>query len=54
MKKWINVNGKKMDSVEFTRFIRRRTAPQVNRLVKELLEKERKDGMRLERLKELG
>ena len=54
MKKWINVDGEKMDSVEFTRFIRRKTAPQVNRLVKEILEKERKDAIRLERLKELG
>ena len=31
MEKWIKVNGKKMDSVEFTRFIRERTAKKIDK-----------------------
>lgn len=53
MKKWIEVNGKKMDAVEFTRFIRQRTAPRIDKLVKEAIERERKNKLKLKRLQQL-
>lgn len=34
MEKWIKVHGKKMDSVEFTRFIRERTARKIDKRLK--------------------
>lgn len=52
LKKWIDVNGKKMDSVEFARFIRVRTTPKINKMIKKRLKKEHKNNIKLKRLQE--
>jgi len=39
MERWIKVQGKKMDSVEFTRFIRERTAHKIDKKLKMKLKK---------------
>ena len=37
LKKWIEVEGKMMDSVEFTRFIRERTEPEIREMENKLM-----------------
>ena len=54
MKKFIEVNGEKMDAVEFTRFIRGKTSPKIDRLVKEVLDRERKNDSTLKRLQKVS
>ncbi|MBI5347608.1 MAG: hypothetical protein HZB66_03285 [Candidatus Aenigmarchaeota archaeon] len=54
MKKWIEVNGKMMDSVEFTRFIREQAAPEIEELVNQVIKTSRENKMRLKRLQELA
>ena len=54
MKKWIDVNGRKMDSVEFTRFIRERTAPKVRKMFEKAIEEEQKNTEKLKRLQQLA
>ena len=52
MKKWIDVYGKKMDAVEFTRFIRQRTSKKINHFLEDIIETENKNTARLKRLQE--
>ncbi|MBI5347538.1 MAG: hypothetical protein HZB66_02930 [Candidatus Aenigmarchaeota archaeon] len=52
MKKWIEVNGKMMDAVEFTRFIRKETADETEIFVREVIEKEHKNNLRLKKLQQ--
>lgn len=54
MKKWIEVNGKMMDSVEFTRFIRQQTAPKIRKMFKDAIKEEHKNSEKLKRLQELA
>ncbi len=49
MKKWIDVYGKKMDAVEFTRFIRQRTARKMNHFIEDVIETENRNSMKLKR-----
>ncbi len=43
-----------MDAVEFTRFIRQRMAPQTRQMMKDVLERERHNELRLKRLQQLS
>ena len=52
MKKWIDVAGKKMDSVEFARFIREQAAPETEDFVKAVVQKEHSNNIKLKRLQE--
>lgn len=52
MKKSIEVEGKMMDAVEFSRFIRQRTAPEIEKMVKEVIETEHRNTERLRKLQE--
>ena len=52
MKKWIDVYGKKMNAVEFTRFIRQRTSKKMDHFLEDVIETENKNTMRLKRLQE--
>jgi len=52
MKKWIDVYGKKMNAVEFTRFIRQRISKKMNHFLEDVIETENKNTMRLKRLQE--
>ena len=54
MKKSIEVNGKMMDAVEFTRFIRQQTAPEIEKMIEEVTRKENENSARLKRLQELA
>ncbi len=54
MKKGIEVNGKMMDAVEFTRFIREQAADEIDEMVNENIEKERRNRLKLKRLQELS
>lgn len=54
MKKWIDVEGKLMDSVEFTRYIRVKTAPEIQEMIKVAIHKERKNRERLQQLQKLS
>ncbi|HLD41787.1 MAG TPA: hypothetical protein VJB06_02030 [archaeon] len=50
MEKWIEVNGKMMDSVEFARFIREQTEPEIEEMENNLIAEERKNRLRLQQL----
>ncbi len=52
MKKFIEVNGEKMNAVEFTRFIRTTSTPKINKIIKQTLEKQHKNNLKLKRLQE--
>ncbi len=54
MKKWIDVHGKKMDAVEFTRFIRQRTSRKTGIFLEDVIETENKNALKLKRLQEFG
>ena len=54
MKKWIEVEGKKMDSVEFARFIREKTTPEVEKMLDKAVMEEADNKLRLKRLQELN
>ncbi len=50
LKKWIEVEGKMMDSVEFTRFIRERVEPKIERMENKMIAEEKKNRLRLQQL----
>lgn len=50
MRKWIDVYGKKMDSVEFTRFIRTKTTPEISKIVKKRIKEEKTNDLKLDRI----
>lgn len=52
LKKWIEVNGKMMDSVEFTRFIREQTAEETEAFIRKAIETENKNRLKLKRLQQ--
>ena len=54
LKKWIEVNGKMMDAVEFTRFIRQQTAPKIEKMFEKAIDQEHKNAEKLKRLQELA
>lgn len=54
LKKFIEVEGKMMDAVEFTRFIRQRSAPRIKKMYEEAIEKEHKNTERLRKLQQLA
>ncbi|HLD41482.1 MAG TPA: hypothetical protein VJB06_00460 [archaeon] len=54
LKKWIEVEGKMMDAVEFTRFIRQKSAPKVRKMFEEAIEQEHANNLKLKRLQELA
>ena len=54
LKKWIEVEGKMMDSVEFTRFIRQQMADETRQMKEEVVQKERENTKRLRQLQQLA
>lgn len=54
MKKWVEVEGKMMDSVEFTRFIREKTAPEIEKMAQKVMRKGREDRLKLVKLQQLS
>ncbi|HLD57737.1 MAG TPA: hypothetical protein VJA47_05490 [archaeon] len=54
LKKWIEVEGKMMDAVEFTRFIRRQMASETRTMMEEVVIKEHENTKRLRQLQQLA
>jgi len=54
LKKWIEVEGKMMDAVEFTRFIRRQMASETRTMMEEVVRKEHENTKRLRQLQQLA
>lgn len=54
LKKFIDVNGKMMDAVEFTRYIRKDMASETRTMLKEVVKKERESSKRLRQLQQLA
>jgi len=52
MEKWIEVNGKMMDSVEFTRFIRQASVEKTRKIMQQVVLEDSKASQRLKRLQE--
>ncbi len=53
LKKWIDVDGKMMDAVEFTRFIRQQMASETRDMMEEVVRKEHENTKRLRQLQQL-
>jgi len=49
MRKWIDANGKKMDSAEFARFIRGSSVNDVEKMVNDVMEAEQHNADKLKR-----
>ncbi len=54
LKKWIEVEGKMMDAVEFTRFIRQQMASEIRDMMEEVVRKEHENTKRLRQLQQLA
>ncbi|HLD41556.1 MAG TPA: hypothetical protein VJB06_00835 [archaeon] len=54
LKKWIEVEGKMMDAVEFTRFIRQQMASETRTMMEEVVRKEHENTKRLRQLQQLA
>ncbi len=54
LEKFIEVNGKMMDAVEFTRYIRQKSANKTRKMMQEILKKERENTRRLRELQQLA
>lgn len=54
LKKFIEIDGKMMDAVEFTRYIRKQMASETRKMMEEVVEKERKNTKRLRELQQLA
>ncbi len=52
MKRWIEVEGKKINAVEFTRFIRQKIAPEINHMVQVIALNSNEKSSKLKRLQE--
>ena len=50
LKKWVEVEGKMMDSVEFARFIRQRVEPEIEEMASKVIAEEKKNKLRLQQL----
>jgi len=54
MKKFIEVNGKMMDAVEFTRFIRTQMADETQKHIQEVVKRSKRNKERLRQLQKLS
>ncbi len=50
LKKWIEVEGKMMDSEEFNRFIRESTEPEIEEMENKMIAEGKKNKLRLQQL----